>query len=86
VINSRLVPDLVPDADGGYTIHVQHAAPDAARKPNWLPSPAGTFFLTLRTYLPGDAIRDGTWVAPPVRKLDVEVASERAAPRGAEAG
>ncbi len=27
VIDSRLVPDLVPDQDGGYTIHVQHDDP-----------------------------------------------------------
>lgn len=59
VINAPMVKDLVRDIDGGITIDVQHEAPAAAGQPNWLPVPAGPFGLTFRTYLLGDAIRQG---------------------------
>ena len=66
VINSSGLAGLQPDPDGGYTLYVQHARPTDAPESNWLPVPATPFTLTFRTYLPGDAVRDGRWVAPPV--------------------
>jgi hypothetical protein len=69
VINTPDVPRLAPDADGGHTILVQHASPGPHREANWLPCPEGPFGLTFRTYLPGEAIRAGTWTAPPVRAI-----------------
>ncbi|MCU0501113.1 MAG: DUF1254 domain-containing protein [Anaerolineae bacterium] len=68
VINSPLVPALQKDADGGFTLYVQHEAPGAGQEANWLPVPAGDFGLTFRCYQPGPAIRDGSWQAPPVLK------------------
>lgn len=69
VINSPMLPTLQRDADGGLTIHVQHESPGAQRESNWLPSPSGPFVLTLRTYLPREAIRSGRWTAPPVEPV-----------------
>jgi hypothetical protein len=69
VINSPMLPTLQRDADGGLTIDVQHDAPGAARESNWLPCPSGPFVLTLRTYLPQEAIRSGRWTAPPVEPV-----------------
>ncbi len=67
VLGSRQLPAMARDADGALTILVQHDPPASDRTPNWLPCPAGPFGLTFRTYLPGPAIRDGSWTAPPVR-------------------
>ena len=74
VISSRHVSAMHRDADGGLTIDVQQKAPAAERRANWLPCPPGPFGLTFRTYLPGEAIRDGSWTAPPVEPHDEEPA------------
>jgi len=68
-ISSLMLPDLKKDADGGFTLYVQHASPGPDLEANWLPVPATPFGLTFRTYLPGDAVRGGRWTAPPVERL-----------------
>jgi hypothetical protein len=67
VLGSRQLGGMVRDGDGSLTIRVQHAQPPEVLVANWLPCPAGPFGLTFRTYLPGPAVRDGSWTAPPVR-------------------
>jgi hypothetical protein len=59
---------LVPNADGSVDIYLQNAAP-AGHDSNWLPAPTGKFRLWLRAYIPGGAILDGTYTAPPVVKV-----------------
>jgi len=56
---------LVPDADGSVAIYIQQAAP-AGHESNWLPASSGNFILWLRVYLPGKAILDRQYKAPPV--------------------
>jgi hypothetical protein len=68
VVNSPMVPSLKKDAEGGFTLYVQHESPRADMESNWLPVPAEDFGLTFRCYQPGPAIRDGSWQAPPVMK------------------
>jgi hypothetical protein len=63
-INSLMVPHLLKDADGSFTLYVQHQSPGAAREQNWLPIPNEPFMLTLRTYCPSAAIQQGQWVLP----------------------
>ncbi|MGY1459435.1 DUF1254 domain-containing protein [Luteimonas sp. A534] len=71
LINSAMVPDLVRDADGGITIHVQKDSPVAERQANWLPAPDGPFFMVLRAYWPKPEMLDGRWKQPPaVRAAD----------------
>ena len=41
LINSPMLPSLVPDPDGGYTIYVQNASPGIEKESNWLPAPEG---------------------------------------------
>ena len=55
------------DARPGRGRHdrVAHARPPRTCLANWLPCPPGPFVLTFRTYLPGPAIRNGSWTAPP---------------------
>ena len=42
---------------------------DPARRANWLPTPAGTFWPLLRVYEPDDAIFDGTSELPPITRV-----------------
>lgn len=64
-INTPMVPSLLRDADGGFTIDIQHDSPGAEREANWLPVPQGPFILTFRAYQPREEIRNGSWRAPP---------------------
>ena len=66
VVNSAMVDQLVRDADGGFTLYVQHDSPGPDKEANWLPVPAGRFNLTFRAYQPEQAILDFTYHAPPV--------------------
>ena len=59
---------LAPNADGSIDIYLQRTAP-AGRETNWLPTPGGNFKLMLRAYMPGRAILDGEYHAPPVKKV-----------------
>jgi hypothetical protein len=58
------VAGVAPAADGSFSIRIQHAEPDDTT--NWLPAPAGPFFLAVRTWQPHPAALDGTWVPEPV--------------------
>ena len=69
VINSQMLESLQRDSDGGLTLWVQHTAPQGEAARNWLPTPAGDFGLTFRTYLPRAEIRDGRWRAPAVQPV-----------------
>ena len=61
-------PSLTKNEDGSLTLYIQHESPtDATEKANWLPAPAGGFYLNLRLYVPDDSLQKGTW-APPVVK------------------
>ncbi|ANF86378.1 cell envelope protein [Pseudomonas antarctica] len=66
-INSRMLPDLKLDADGGLTLALQHHEPPKAEQNNWLPAPPGPFYAVLRIYLPKpDATQ---WQLPPLTPL-----------------
>ena len=63
-------PGLVPDADGGLTLTLQHAAPlDASARANWLPAPEHEFFLCLRAYLPRPELVDGRYQLPEPQRI-----------------
>jgi hypothetical protein len=57
--------DLARNADGSIDIYLQRETP-TGHESNWLTTPPGRFKLTLRAYLPGAAILDGTYRVPPV--------------------
>ncbi len=62
---------LVHGADGSLTIHIQAQPPrDAAALANWLPAPAGDFYLCLRAYLPKAALLDGDYRVPGLQRCD----------------
>jgi hypothetical protein len=68
-IDRYLVGDRTPglryDDDGTLRILLQHDRPAADE--NWLPVPAGPFYLALRAYLPRAELLDGRWDPEPVR-------------------
>jgi DNA sulfur modification protein DndE len=62
--------NLKKNADGSFTIYVQHDDPGPDKQSNWLPAPQGRFYVLLRNYAPIPAVYEGlkhpaTFVAPP---------------------
>ena len=57
-------PGLQRDPDGGLSLLVGHAQP--SNSSNWLPAPAGGFYVILRMYCPRDEVR--SWRIPPLRR------------------
>jgi hypothetical protein len=60
--------DLKTNPDGSVDLYIQHDNPGADKESNWLPAPEGKFILMLRFYWPKDAIIDGTWKMPEVKR------------------
>lgn len=69
LINSPMLPSLVPDKDGGYTFYLQNASPGADKESNWLPAPTGPFVVVLRLYWPKPDALNETWKAPKPEKV-----------------
>ena len=69
LLNSPMLPDFVRDTDGGITLYIQHESPGKDREPNWLPAPAGPFFMAMRLYWPKEKALDGTWELPPLKRM-----------------
>jgi len=72
LINSRMLPDLKLDADGGLTLYVQHQAPAKDLQNNWLPAPDGPFYGILRLYLPKTEVTNGQWKMPLLTPVDAK--------------
>ncbi len=70
VISDR-TPGIQFGDDGSLDIYIQHDAPDGTDESNWLPAPDGPFTMLLRTYITGDAIRDGSYAPPPIVAVSV---------------
>lgn len=66
LINSRMLPNLKRDADGGVTLALQHHEPPKAEQSNWLPAPPAPFYAVLRMYLPKPEAVNGQWKLPPL--------------------
>lgn len=47
---------LLRNADGSVTIYLQKDSPGPGKEGNWLPAPAGQYYLILRAYAPGEAL------------------------------
>jgi hypothetical protein len=55
-------------SDGSLEIAVQHEPPDSSHA-NWLPAPEHDFYLMLHLYWPSESVLDGSWTAPPIRRI-----------------
>ena len=61
-------PGLTKNRDGSQDIFIQ-AAPPRLGPSNWLPAPAGRFYLMLRLYIPAPQVLDGTWKPPAIEPV-----------------
>ncbi|MBK6613881.1 DUF1254 domain-containing protein [Ottowia sp.] len=59
---------LQRNADGSLTLYVSQQPPPGPRE-NWLPAPAGGFYLILRLYHPQPAFLDGSYRMPPLEHV-----------------
>lgn len=57
-------PGLRLTDDGSLTIWLGHERPGKDRESNWLPAPAGPFYLILRAYLPRKEMQFGQYRVP----------------------
>jgi hypothetical protein len=64
LINSVMLKDLKPGADGGLTVYIQHESPGQDKEVNWLPAPDGPFYMVMRLYWPKPEAWEGAWNAP----------------------
>ena len=60
-------PGLVTGDDGDLMIAIQHEQPENPAL-NWLPLPAGPFYLMMRLYHPREEILEGNWLPPPIER------------------
>jgi hypothetical protein len=65
-----MLASLKPDADGGLTLFIQNQSPGADKESNWLPAPAGPFYVAMRIYLPKPEVISGAWKEPPMTKAE----------------
>ena len=70
LVNSPMEKDLKRGSDGSVTLYIQHDSPGHDKESNWLPAPAGPFFVLLREYWPKPEALDGRWKAPPLVRTD----------------
>jgi hypothetical protein len=61
---------LKSEADGSLKILIARKPNTTVPESNWLPAPDGkAFSLTLRTYVPKDAVKRGEWFPPALKRL-----------------
>lgn len=61
-------PGLMRGANNSLTIYIQRERPQGDRAANWLPAPTGPMRLVLRAYQPDDALIEGRYRVPAVRR------------------
>ena len=54
--------------DGSIDLLIQHNSPGSDKESNWLPAPEGKFVLMFRFYWPEEAIINGSWNPPAVKR------------------
>ena len=70
LINSRMLPDLKRDADGGVALYIQHDSPGKDKESNWLPAPSDPFLMFMRLFWPKREALDGKWKQPPLQRAE----------------
>ncbi|MCB0165670.1 MAG: DUF1214 domain-containing protein [Anaerolineae bacterium] len=63
-------PGLQYNNDGSLDLYLQHDSPEPDQESNWLPTSVGDFRPTLRMYQPGEAVLDGSWQPPSIKRIN----------------
>jgi hypothetical protein len=61
--------NLKRNPDGSLTLHVSNKSPGGDKETNWLPAPDGNISLYIRAYWGKQAILDGSWTPPVIKKV-----------------
>lgn len=69
LLNSPMMESFNLGKDGSLTFYIQKESPGKEKEANWLPAPAGPFYMVLRLYGPKDSALNGEWVNPPLVKV-----------------
>ena len=69
LLNSPMLPQFRRDPDDGLTLYIQHDSPGKQWEANWLPAPAGPFFMAMRLYWPKAEAVEGKWTAPLLKRV-----------------
>jgi hypothetical protein len=65
-------PSLTRGADGSLSLYLSAMPPrDEALRGNWLPAPAGPFYVALRLYVPQPSHLNRTYCYPAIQRLEV---------------
>ena len=67
--NNNQQPDENENDDGSHTLYAVPNKTSEDKLSNWLPAPKGTFSLYIRAYWGKQAILDGTWKPPVIKKV-----------------
>ena len=62
-------PGMQTASDGSITLYLQADSPGADKQANWLPAPAGAFRPVMRLYQPQEAVLDGSYTLPAIRRV-----------------
>ena len=68
-LGTKSYKTLKYDPDGALTLYLGNKSPGKDKEANWIPAPADEFSLWLRAYWPEQAILDGSWKPPAIRKM-----------------
>ena len=55
--------------DGSLTLSIQREAPEGGKRANWIPAPAGPFFMAGRFYGPEASLIDGSCKIPEHKRV-----------------
>jgi len=61
LLNSSMMEQFELEADGALVLHIGQAPPDGKGEGNWLPAPAGPFYMVMRLYGPKAEALSGDW-------------------------
>lgn len=64
LVNSTMMDQFKLAEDGSLTLYIQAESPGKGDESNWLPAPAGPFYMILRLYGPEAGVLDGSWTPP----------------------
>ena len=70
LLNSTMLDRFVFEDDGSLVLYVSKDSPGEHLEGNWLPAPAGPFYMVLRLYGPEAAALSGEWSPPSLTRPD----------------